>query len=649
MIAQNFKGGSWKTPLSPVTVVAGPSARGKSSRLEAVTLALCGQLPGIATRPGDVHERLASDKSMVVTAEFEGDKWITRSWLEGRNGSVSTQVGVQGLADGFTVPTSLFDQTEFLGLSARERTRALFRVLPPPDLTKVGPDVVVTNLKNLKLEEHTPEVENAINLLCEWVRKSWTDTVVTAKLPVQDWLSAITETAKEKANQATAAAKRMAETILGVTQLKSPDAASLAAAENLATTRRKELEAAQEVLTNLEGDLNKARTEYRETKRVADSKPAGDVEATNKALVALDLTPISPRENRGPALTKVVKERREAFGKAELALTNYTNAKVKLEKMIEDAKNTQQCPHCGQSVEQLQKVIVERLTKELEESASVGVTFTKLAEYAEQELEAVEKNLADFNEEQESYITSLNALTARQNQAEEYREGLERVAVINAESSAAILRLPGLEEKGRTFNRLVGEATTKRDTARTASEEADKAHKLAVADAASARQSAKAREEHAKAKAEADVGKKLFEMLVELTRTCVEQTVGTLVATCNRLANPVLLTPLVLEDGELGLKRDGRFITWRACSDGEQTVMTAALRLGLAVTSPIKLAVVARLESLDSDRRYTLVKCCLDLVREGTLEQAILIQVSDGEPREYQGLNDDKNFTCVVV
>src|SRR6478736_6301933 len=78
--AQNLKGQTFRHDLAPVTMFVGGNFTGKTSRIDAVYLALLGWLPGIARKPGDIHADLASDRCMGVTALLSNGTEIGRSW-----------------------------------------------------------------------------------------------------------------------------------------------------------------------------------------------------------------------------------------------------------------------------------------------------------------------------------------------------------------------------------------------------------------------------------------------------------------------------------------------------------------------------------------------------------------------------------------
>lgn len=122
--AKNFKGSSFTTQLSPVTVIVGSNFVGKSSRIEATMLAMAGYLPGIEATASRIFERLASDKEMSVTAEFDKGS-VTRRWKKGKG--VESSAEFKGVPDGWACEPVSIDPNEFLGLSSKERIKFLFR------------------------------------------------------------------------------------------------------------------------------------------------------------------------------------------------------------------------------------------------------------------------------------------------------------------------------------------------------------------------------------------------------------------------------------------------------------------------------------------------------------------------------------------
>ena len=126
---QNFKGRSFSTPIAPLQIICGANFTGKSSRTEALTLALATYLPGIEKLPAKIHERLASGDQMSVQVDFDGGQFVKREYTKSADGSVARNYTARGLVKGWAVDPVLIDANEFLGLSPDGRVKFLFQHL----------------------------------------------------------------------------------------------------------------------------------------------------------------------------------------------------------------------------------------------------------------------------------------------------------------------------------------------------------------------------------------------------------------------------------------------------------------------------------------------------------------------------------------
>ena len=156
--AQNLKGQTFRHDLAPVTLFTGDNFSGKTSRLDAVHLALLGWLPGVSKKPGDIYADLASGSEMGVTAILK-DREIGRLWRK-----VKDSVKYLGTGDDLEFPPVALVASEFLSLSPAERVKFLFAraMLPPEYSAEAIRQTVCANVKNIKLDENTIESEKAI-------------------------------------------------------------------------------------------------------------------------------------------------------------------------------------------------------------------------------------------------------------------------------------------------------------------------------------------------------------------------------------------------------------------------------------------------------------------------------------------------------
>lgn len=187
----NFKGRTFQNPLAPITVLVGNNFVGKSSRADALTLAIAGYVPGIEKKPSSIHERLASDKVMAVKVEFDNGKFIGREYSLSPKGSVSCTVSHRGLSDKFAVEPSMIDATEFLALSSKARVQFLFQRLQLESEVPT-PASLISKIK--------PQGEDQAMYLAS-LEETITDdheSAVTSGLTPQAWLESLQATFETK-------------------------------------------------------------------------------------------------------------------------------------------------------------------------------------------------------------------------------------------------------------------------------------------------------------------------------------------------------------------------------------------------------------------------------------------------------------------
>lgn len=719
--ASGFKVRAFDLELAPVTLLTGCNATGKTAVIQALELAATSRIgsgssdpKGAANTPAQIYERFASGQKMDVAGYLSNG--VTLSKWYGCKSDKVTSGGVDNT--NIIIPPVLFDQSEFLGLSGKERTKYLFRVLPPLPLDKVGPVAVVTALKQMRFEPHTEAHTASVNAMCRLVesdhaaaiqnplgklveamvksqvieKKFGADYIggsdASALCTVQDWLVLMCEQIRLKCNAAVAAAKRMRETCLGVTQLKAPDAASLSQMEHEKQQAQAALEAAGAALATCREQYRSKDAQVKEAERVAASYVAPEQGARERLQVKVEELEqvLKTPTNNSAALTQLADSIRSTERqitcliidpKAEKIAADAWNAAVsrrnetgaalavveaevtRLETQIAAASKEKICPHCKQSVEEIQKQVVAGLKKNLRmavqavHDATAAHSATKSPEaLALKEVESLNAIRAKRSVLQDALNQSQSKLaTLRQIDREALDQtrglldvtrgqiaSLDIAAAQAAPAKAAQDSLPTLREMLTALERSGKDAHQEHVIAQQNLSLADQAYKKALADAASARTTAQAAEAADKAQAEADVLKELQRYLADLLAKCVELSVGPLVDTCNAMVTGILTAPVAVQEGEIGLLRGGKLAPWQACSDSEQMLMFAGLKLALAAKSEVRLAIVPRLESVDYKLKPVFVRRMLELVAAGKVDQVIMVEVaSEPFPQEWYG------------
>jgi hypothetical protein len=653
LLGSGIKGSNaFVQPLAPVTVFTGVNGAGKTTRLDALTLALADGVPGVAAKPNDVFDRFASDDTLAVGFETDSGQTVSRVWTRVK-GSVKHTSSVSGFPDDWTLSPVALDASAFLGLSPKERTKFLFRTLPPPSLEKVGPSVLVANVKNIRLAENTPESEAAIGDLVKWIEKEAADNLDLStnllKLTIQEWLDQLVEKLRVKKNEATASAKRMEQTVAGLTQLKA-DGENLPAAEAAKAQ-------AQQVLDDAKSKLTTARANYQTANAAlltAQSLAAKAVDET-ATLAEVGTYEASLAETEGklsePFNSNLVKSLRAKETELGNALMNpigamLADAIARLQNEIMEITECGACPYCkAQTVGWKDALLAEKNSVlQLKLQEQTGLTTTRATIQAE--LETVQSALATAEKD---------AATRRDNETllvsiKTHLLSLRNRLVDQAEAMAAKAKLPQLQadvqklvEQGKALSAAV-------DAAQQTYDAADARLRKAIADRSAAASQAKALSEAAKVRCEVEILKQFSDFLNSLMEKVVEQSVGPMLATCNRLCEGILPAPLLFVDGELGMKCDRAadgFVTWRTFSGAERQLTFAAISVALAVGQPFKLVMIDEFGKLSHDNKKLMLLRLLELAKSGVIDQAIIV---DPDGSFYQNIHaGDVGFVCVSV
>lgn len=684
-----FKGSDLNVNLTPVTWLYGDNFKGKTSVVQAIALALCGTVPGMASSRGsDIHRALASGPVMDVTVRTDDvTRWLNRGWNMDAKGSVKAYTNMGGFPDGYHADPRLFAPQSFLEMSGPERIRHLFATLPPPSLDKVGPEAIVTMLKNYKAEPHTEAHEFAVNTACEFVRKDYGEVVTGEGKTIQDWLQELAETIKETSAAAKKIANRMATTAVGVVQLKG-EAMPLAQAEQKKKAAQTKLDKANEAVTtareayktkDVEFKRATAHTEQTWLQAVIDIEFAGRIDVGTKesllreqtgsrdcfefdpAKVAVetglpiwvgptvtelqaDVTRMEQALAALPQVSEVgYKTAKENLAKATEAVRAAAALVAKLEgeianvnAAIKEITECETCPYCKSKKKGWKDdILLDKQVNLTVKGLSLDAANT-CAVKANEMLVASKKTVDEADEARQRRALALGqaqaagtALQAAQQQVEAQRAIVDAHAGWQAAVTAATAKVPVLKaelEAMKTNGLTLATAAT--DAGKELAE-AQTAHNQSVAENATKKQVADATAALDKAKAEEAVWKHLAGLLQELATQCVEQSIKPLLALCNCLCGGILRAPLAYEDEKLGMQRPTGFVPWlpSTFSGTEAALASAALGIALAAKGDIKIAVVDELGRLDKARKLLVLERLLDLVSKGIIDQAIVIDV----------------------
>lgn len=620
---RNVKGCSFDHTLAPVTLFHGPNWAGKTARLDALSLALAGYLPGVASKPNEVFERVASGNPLAVQAETDGGLVLTRQWE--RNGKGSTKYAGNDEKE-FSMPAVALDPSEFLGLSARERVKFLFSrcKLPANLTTEAAARALVANVKNIRLEENTPASEAAIAEVAKVL--GGTTLTTDAGRTTQAWVEGLVELVSDRKKAAVANVQRMEKTMQGLTQSATDAAPAPADAEGRLAKARAGLEAASAALHANEAELRQRTEERRVAEATARSAPdAGAlravVESAEKALA----------EHRVPEQPKPVTDARlrRAEHDAATATARVSVAKDTIRKLEEELAELQKeatCPKCGQSLAKLRPKMVKTQKEMIKEEENALAETKKENDAAQAECKMAAAEWTEWAKRQNEFAFLFQEHKGLQWKLSEARYKLAASGAAAAAAKAASDKLPELKELAEKLQDDVERLRTAETEARSAVSAADVSYKRLVAQRADAAQRARAKDELDRARAESDVWKEAQKLVAALQAELVEAAVGPLVNRANELCGGLLRAPLAMRDGELVMLRPGvGEVTHKTFSGTEKALAYAALSVALGADAPIRLAVIDEVGRLDERNRCKLVAVLCGLVKDGKLDQAVLV------------------------
>lgn len=202
---KGLKGFNIDEEVPQFALYTGKNKSGKSTRSEAIALAMLGNIPFSATgkRPGDILDNLGDGKSLTVSVVWKGTE-LERKYSKSEKGSVSQTLRIDkkkvGVADfhatlaKIDIP-KIADVNEFMSQSDQKKIDTLFDLYSTGDLknldeeiedakaivSKINKDVdavtsVVQRLTRAKSEIEVPagtlaEVQNEINEKTSFVRQ----------------------------------------------------------------------------------------------------------------------------------------------------------------------------------------------------------------------------------------------------------------------------------------------------------------------------------------------------------------------------------------------------------------------------------------------------------------------------------------------
>lgn len=582
---RGFKGSDGEQELAPVTVLCGPNFSGKSRRVEALLLALAGWLPGVSRKSNELHAALASADEMVVGAIVRMprgvEQTIARRWTRDvLKGSVKSAMSRgRGTAD--EIMDDLIDEVQvdaaadLMRSSPADRVRALLKACGMNGIRPRVEAVLGDNAELMAALNAQPPGDYTVERL-EQLRA----TVRDLRLGADRELERLKQTAQGLVQVADEPAADDAEALIG-----KLDAAMI--------LKRDEIGQAKGRIGEIRRRFNEVWAAQKNHRTPADD--AQEKELVQK-LFALD-GGRSPRTGADSGWWFDEAARRQLAVEAQAKLVALAEAVFKEAQGNLAAK----CPECGQKVKA--KGTAKARRKEWNEAKAAWAA----AELKYEEAQA----FRDASKQALDASRALEKLRARANGA--------------PAGDLDAIKAQGLAEKGR-LDELEAELGRMGAQHKALTDRAWQAQQRRAEQATQA----KVRKEMIDADARAKVFRAADRRLAELAETVVADAVAPLLARANEMLPHVGML-VAYKAGDIGLIRADRgFVPARrpSCSGTEEALVGLALSLALAAGGRFKLAVLDEAGRLDAANKRRFLNRVLELVRDGKLDQAIIVDTN---------------------
>lgn len=616
-----IKGGDFDIDLTQANVLTGDNFAGKTRVMDAIRLLLVGYLPELGKTPRATFG-LASGPSMTVRGDFDTGETIIRRWYI-KGDTVKTEQEFPARLDGADqLLTVMLNAEEYFALTDRERVNYVFANCEiAVDLTRRGiVDRVRTAAPGYEIQDDDLEPE----------------------LSLQEWIEAKIAAAADAWTNAKANAKRMEETIRGLTALRSADEKGrpVAAIEDAVAAAELKIAELQDRKTALGGKvmaMEAAKLRRAEIVRFlstydADRTARGQLEEKRQT-IEREIAAITPPARSLIELTQEAERFRGAQATVKKNCDQMAIEIQKLEVQLHGLDAQTECPYCGAKGEGWKALKAAELATAIDTKGNERMKA----------LETAKKLADDYNvalavrDAAKGTIDRLDHLKAQANglvtEIARIDQRLERNKALEEERDRLVQVDPQLIAQAEMIQT---ELNVHRDTTRALQAEIKaalgRAHDLKrLADAEAGRDKAIAEQAAAAA-----AGKELRKIQGEL----VELAFKPMLETANRIFGGVLKSPLAYRDGEIGTWRASNWVGHRTMSGTEKLLTYAAIQAALAAKSPVRVMILDELGRITRERAGSVAWATLMAIDAGQIDQ--FIGIDPERPEIYQNSGDGK-------
>lgn len=641
IVGKNFKGRDFDRELNRVTLVTGDNFAGKTAVADLVRIVLLGYSPKHGKQAGRTFGFCGSPTGaswMSTSAVFSDGMNLSRRW-ELKKGSVKADTDA-----GEIVPPVLLDASEFLKKSGPEKIRYIFNLI---DLQSLGftPDTVTARLKkDVKVETPTEASEAALNSIVDDIHDAGLK-MQSGNGSLQTWIEEIVEKLKERQSKAEGAAEDMAGTIQGLQQLQAAE--GLPVVENVTA----ELEAARKAYQDalkIKQDLEKQNADFQsrsERRKNLSEKLKGltdhsaELESTRTQQAGL----IEATQAYVSATPEILPKKAAADSALNAIRQKIAEVSDQIGELSEELKKNLEgdcCPTCKSKGKawkaNLQKFVdgqVEELDKQIGKLQADKSEAERIAAELQGKLDE-SKRVDGVNDQKRAEAFSLGRkikeLEAKQNDFTNTKARLEELNDIGQPADP-----DAMAESGQAVEDAKAEV-----------ERLEEAERRQIAGMQDQKRAEEARQKHADKLIEIEVLKLCVKTIASLQKEITGKAFEGFMSKMNLIADGILPGKLVFHDGEIGYFAGASFAALPYFSGTEELLTFAGLSLTLAQSSPIKIVIMDELGRLKGPIKEKLVARMLELVKAGTIDQFIGIDV---DKRDYVAFAMDQNFTLIEV
>lgn len=622
---RSIKGGDFDIDLTQANVLTGDNFAGKTRVMDAIRLLLVGYLPELGKLPRATFE-LASGPSMTVRGDFDNGETIIRRWyLQGD--TVKTEQELPKSQDGAEqLLTVMMNAEQYFALTDQQRVNYVFANCPiAGDMTRRGiVDRVVDAAPSYAFNEIDYEPE----------------------LSLQDWIGEKIDEAADRWKAAKDAAKRMEETVRGLTALRAEDEKGrpIAAIEDDVTATELRLAELNDRKTELGGRvmaMQAGKLRRAEIARALAAAP-GDrlikttleekLNTVTRELAAAALMPAWRGHEVGQVLQDLSNKatQLQSTRSHELEVRREISNKLhEAERYLAEIDHQDECPYCGAKGDGWKAQRSADLAAEIDKhketiaaSERVGLALKndhEAAIKARDEAQAANGRIQKLKGEETTLLADISRVDQRLERVKALEEERDRLPFPDAELEATAetiqTELNVIKEKSRQLTAEIKTAIGRQhDLKRLADAEAGRDRAL-------------------KDQALAGVaGKELRKIQGEL----VEAAFKPMLATANQIFGRVLQSPLGYREGEIGTWRGTNWVGHRTMSGTEKLLTYAAIQAALAAKSPTRIMIMDELGRIVKMRAGVVGVEILRAIDNGILEQFIGIDAE--RPEIYQNL-----------